>query len=749
MKRLLLIFIIGFVGSQNLLNAKKYVDKKYKFSISVPSSWEANIHKDGTDKVYDFLSPDENVFIQVRSFKAVSGLSLDLLTRVFEESYLPAGKQKQGLKSITSSNGIPGKHGSYLARYKGKEVGITVFYVIQNGQGYTVMGIVPTSMFRQKQTEISGILKSFRIPGYPRKKRNPQTKLNKPERISGKVQSLPPQQTISQQITSQKSKFQQVEPVQTEPRQAIPQQTMQQPSGAAQLFAGSQIGSKTASVPEPRKKRQKQEDHSKSNSRNIDPYNVAAQRAFWADVPVSNGKWKEEPLKSSMMIKSLSSSLRDWNVLAAGTRKSTMYAPHVMTIRNGSEKPDRHTFSFLQDNKHYAVDDANDVFSLSRRFNWICGRKGMIMFSNNGGSTWYAQQATTRENLNSISFANNKNGIAVGDHGTILITGDGGQHWIKAPSPTPAHLNCVEMIDENTAYILPSRTGASKGQVLKSVNGGRTWTTQTFKSYVQNEYFMNGMSFIDENHGWICGDMGNLFYTEDGGKNWTRQGSAMVACSNQNLQDIYFVNRNEGWACGNKGTLLHTENGGKKWKKIDLGVPYHLYSLEFNGPYMGWVAGLYHVFRLYDDRGDKYTGNFFKLFKEPNPKIEDINSSLDKTYTIKAYEIFDFEKRNVVPMNQFSGYGFYLTSMTDKAVVMGGLLPTAYTDIKANIPVDLNQLYRQYSNKYSTIPLHKVCVCYAPGSGEKPRVVFQKFEMISENGEQIPRVTFRIVYPSK
>ncbi len=749
MKRLILISIIGFLVSQSILNAKDYTDKKYKFSISVPSTWKVNIYKDGTDKVYDFMSSDENVFVQVRSFKAVQGLSLDLLTQVFEKSYLPDGKQKQGLKSITSSNGIPGKYGSYLALYKGQEVGITVFYVIQNGQGYTVMAIVPTSMFRQKQTEISGILKSFRIPGYARKKRKPQTKPDRPERMSEKVQSLPSQQTTSQQTTSHKTELQQAEPQQTESRQATPQQTMRQSSDASQLFAGSLIGGKSASVPEPRKRRQKQTEHSRNNSENVDPYNVAAQRAYWADVPISNGEWKAEPLKSSMLIKSLSSSLRDWNVLAAGRRKNTMYAPHVMTIRHGREKPDRHSFSFLQDNRHYAVDGTKDIFSLGRRFNWICGRKGLIMFSNRGGDTWYAQQTPTRENLNSISFANNNYGMAVGDKGTILITRDGGQHWVKVHSPTTANLNCVEMVNVNTAYILPLKTGKLKGQVLKSVDGGRTWHVHFFDSYTQTGYFMNGMSFVDENHGWICGDMGSVFYTENGGKNWARQGSAMAESSRQKLHDIYFVNQNEGWACGNKGTLLHTKNGGKKWKKVDLGIAYPLNALEFNGPHMGWVAGTYHVLRYYDKQGDKYTGGFYKLFREPNAKIKMMHTSPDTTYVIKGYEIFDFLKRSVVPMNQFSGYGFYLSSMTNKAVVMGGLLPTEYTDIKGNIPVDLSRLYRQLPGRFTAIPLHKVCLCYTSGGGNPPKVVFQKFETVSENGRQIPRVTFRIVYPTK
>ncbi len=856
----ILLFLL--LGILTVLNAKDYIEKQYRFSIEVPDNWGANTYMDGTDKVYDFLSADENAFIQVRSFKAGAGLSMNLLIQVFEENYLPAGKQRQSLESITSTNGIPGKQGSYLAQYNGQQVGISVFYVIQKGQGYTLMGIVPTSMFQQKQEEISKILKSFIIPGYERKEPQSQSSGGLGG-LSGKVQDQSLGQDVSQQESTQLSgsagvmltnirmgdqlngktdllnqtttfvpstgvlyvvfdwqgdaagkqlnvkwffdqnnilidqSFYEFPANEGSSNASLSKPTNGWPLGdyhlefsvdgkvikqqsfvvveaipesnafdssygdaektmntneTSQLFAGSQIKAKSVLVLEDVEEKSER-NFSKSSDRkqysdNTDPYNVAAQRAFWQDVSISDGEWKAEPLKSSMMMKSLSSGLLDrWQVMAVGTRKSTMYASHMMTIRNESEQPDRHSFSFFQDNKHYVVDDSEDICSLSYRYSWMCGRKGMIMFSGNGGTTWYVQQTSTRENLKSISFANTKKGIAVGQNATILVTNDGGQHWQKVQSPLDVHLEAVEMVNENIAYIIPLKTGVLKAQVMKTTDGGQSWKVYEFDSYTQSGYFMNALSFADEDHGWICADIGNVFYTENGGQSWTRQGSAMVECAHQGLNDIYFVTKDEGWACGNKGTLLHTENGGRKWKKVDLGIDYHLYSLEFNGPYAGWVAGLYNLFSYTDEQVNKYAPDFYKQFKEPHVNNEVRNPASDNTFVIKAYEIFDFEKRAIVPMNEFSGYGFYLAPATDKLLIMGGLLPTDYSDINATLSVNLTDLYCKSSNQFSTIPLNKVCACYASGSGEKPKLIFQKYELVQENGEQIPQVTFRIVYP--
>ncbi|MDA3905465.1 MAG: hypothetical protein PF484_05255 [Bacteroidales bacterium] len=161
--------IIGLMFISITLNAKDIDDKQYKFKITVPDHWKSNNAMDGTDKVYDFLSPDEMAFIQLRAFKASPGLSIDLLVEVYEENYLPKGSQRVDLVNKTSTNGIPGKNGTYLVSDNGFDVGISVFYVIQNGQGYTLSVIIPTTMTAYYEKDVKSIAQSFVIPGYERR----------------------------------------------------------------------------------------------------------------------------------------------------------------------------------------------------------------------------------------------------------------------------------------------------------------------------------------------------------------------------------------------------------------------------------------------------------------------------------------------------------------------------------------------------------------------------------------------------
>ncbi|NOR88561.1 MAG: hypothetical protein GQ527_13230, partial [Bacteroidales bacterium] len=157
---LLLLFI------NNGLFAQWQIDKAFGFKINLPSSWNKSSYMDGTDKVYDYYSPDENAAIQLRVFQAGADVTTDLLVQVYEESMLPAGTQKQSMKDHISKNGIPGKQGIYVMDYNGIEVGMAAFYTVQNNKGYVLTAIIPTSMMQQKSDEVRQITQSFIIDGF-------------------------------------------------------------------------------------------------------------------------------------------------------------------------------------------------------------------------------------------------------------------------------------------------------------------------------------------------------------------------------------------------------------------------------------------------------------------------------------------------------------------------------------------------------------------------------------------------------
>lgn len=92
---------------------------------------------------------------------------------------------------------------------------------------------------------------------------------------------------------------------------------------------------------------------------------------------------------------------------------------------------------------------------------------------------------------------------------------------------------------------------------------------------------ISGLSFIDDNHGWICtnhpfdGEPSAVLETTDGGQSWTEHDAPLAAA------DIYMVDENIGYLGVTNGMIYRTEDGCQTWNYhghlgsylYDLGFP--------------------------------------------------------------------------------------------------------------------------------------------------------------------------------
>ncbi len=127
--------------------------------------------------------------------------------------------------------------------------------------------------------------------------------------------------------------------------------------------------------------------------------------------------------------------------------------------------------------------------------------------------------------LRAITFADAKEGWAVGDDGVIWHTIDGGKEWERQPSGTRASLRAVQFLTPYTGFVvgrteLPNRAG-SVGVLLATDDGGVTWTTMTSTLLPG----LNAVQFFDDKRGVVAGDGSDVFpsgtfETADGGRSW-------------------------------------------------------------------------------------------------------------------------------------------------------------------------------------------------------------------------------------
>ncbi len=143
--------------------------------------------------------------------------------------------------------------------------------------------------------------------------------------------------------------------------------------------------------------------------------------------------------------------------------------------------------------------------------------------------------------------------------------------------PVPEAQKSVKFIDLNTGW-----TAGESGTILKTTNGGMTWSAQT--SGITNT--IRSIFFLDANNGWACGDEGTIIATTNGGTTWTPQTSPYSTQYNS----IRFTTTNTGWIVGVGNVLLKTSNGGLNWtQQTNQGSS--MWGLDIQSTTTGWITG--------------------------------------------------------------------------------------------------------------------------------------------------------------
>ncbi len=176
---------------------------------------------------------------------------------------------------------------------------------------------------------------------------------------------------------------------------------------------------------------------------------------------------------------------------------------------------------------------------------YLCGQDGLIMRTRDGGKTWEKLNSRTHLYIFSLSFPDRLHGFFVGDQSVVLSTTNGGESFFKRRLE---RLFPPEISDYALPYMEP---------VLYSVD------------------------FVDDDHGWVVGELGRIWSTDNAGKSWSEGQQSLVeqwkrqplANEDPRFRDfvlptffgVSFRDQKNGAACGLEGSIIATADGGKTW----------------------------------------------------------------------------------------------------------------------------------------------------------------------------------------
>jgi len=141
------------------------------------------------------------------------------------------------------------------------------------------------------------------------------------------------------------------------------------------------------------------------------------------------------------------------------------------------------------------------------------------------GSWWTVQSTGIDSNLRGVAAVVRRSGTSIwatGSKGTILRSADGGQTWTPQPIPGQEGLDFrgVQTFDGTTVYVMSSGEG-EKSRIYKTTNAGSTWEMQYTDK--RKSFFLDALACFDEKHCFALSDPVDgkflLLATVDG-KNW-------------------------------------------------------------------------------------------------------------------------------------------------------------------------------------------------------------------------------------
>lgn len=195
------------------------------------------------------------------------------------------------------------------------------------------------------------------------------------------------------------------------------------------------------------------------------------------------------------------------------------------------------------------------------RQGWAVGHLGVILHSADGGETWSVQRIDPVEDrpLFSVVFTDAHTGVAVGLWSLMLRTRDGGRTWEEAELPPPpgdtrADANLMSVFGDAQGRLF---IAGERGLVLRSLDGGDSW------SYHPTGYrgtFWSGTALADGTL--IVGGLrGSVYRSTDGAGSWQR----VETGSQSSVTDlIAFDGRVH--AVGLDGVSLDSRDGGASFE---------------------------------------------------------------------------------------------------------------------------------------------------------------------------------------
>ncbi len=224
-------------------------------------------------------------------------------------------------------------------------------------------------------------------------------------------------------------------------------------------------------------------------------------------------------------------------------------------------------------------------FDVGGNVGWLVGRGGEIRRTTNGGTSWTTKSGGNGGKTNSLSVSDGANifvATTTGAAGYNFRSTNGGTTWTPGASLGENPYHCLYATSDSTVVCLLDAAHA-----LYSTDSGRSYKNSGISSANGNLNFGNHIFALNSSTLFACGEGGLVMKSVNGGRTWT---DISVANATGSIGGVYFRSATAGIACGDKATLFATANGGAAWNQVPVTFEGAFTDVAFNSATEGWIA---------------------------------------------------------------------------------------------------------------------------------------------------------------
>ena len=233
----------------------------------------------------------------------------------------------------------------------------------------------------------------------------------------------------------------------------------------------------------------------------------------------------------------------------------------------------------------------------------------------------WIKQFSPNHDLHDIEFINRYTGWTCGDN-YIYKTTDGGISWTEQNHPNAFLIQQIFPVNDSVVY------ACGWWNFMKTTNGGDNWSAIFNGSTGQGLPVLEGLHFINENTGWLVGNVVSMKTTNGGVSFVDSMRFEAIA------QDIYFKDSLNGLVSSYSGGFFKTTNGGQNWNRIYIlnpGPQHDFYRISVFNDSLVWV-GSRPVYKSTD-----FGNTWDSISYYPFPEFGDYVYNIDFSSALTGY----------------------------------------------------------------------------------------------------------------